>query len=271
MERKYDNDNREDRREYEKVGDRENRRNEGTYVFGVRAVIEAVKAQREINKIFIQKGMNKELFMELKDSLANEKHQLQFVPVEKLDGITDQNHQGVIAFVSPITYYKVETIVEELIEAGKKPFILALDRITDVRNFGAIARTAECEGVDAILLPSKGSVQVTPDAIKTSAGALNRIKICRSDDMKESLFYIQQCGLRIVGCTEKSNTPLYQTNLRGSIAVIMGSEESGITSDLLNLADVNCCIPMKGEIASLNVGVATGMVLYEKVRQELNP
>jgi 23S rRNA (guanosine2251-2'-O)-methyltransferase len=256
--------------EREKIGDRENRKSEETYIFGVRAVTEAIKAEREINKIFIQKGMNKELFMELKAALAGANHQLQFVPVEKLDGITDANHQGVIAFASPIKYYKVEELVEKLIEEDKKPFILALDRITDVRNFGAIARTAECEGVDAILLPSKGSVQVTPDAVKTSAGALNRIKICRTEDMKDSLYYIQQCGVRIVGCTEKSNTPLYKTNLRGSVAVIMGSEENGITSDLLNLADVNCTIPMKGEIASLNVGVAAGMVLYEKVRQELN-
>ncbi len=262
--------NREGFGEREKVGDKENRRNEGTYIFGVRAVIEAIKAEREINKIFIQKGMNKELFMELKSAIAGANHQLQFVPPEKLDGITDQNHQGVIAFVSPITYYKVEDVVEKLIEEGKKPFILALDRITDVRNFGAIARTAECEGVDAILIPSKGSVQVTPDAVKTSAGALNRIKICRTDDLKDSLYYIQQCGLRIIGCTEKSNTMLHKTNLRGAVAVIMGSEENGITSDLLNLADVNCTIPMKGEIASLNVGVATGMVLYEKMRQELN-
>ena len=145
-----------------------------------------------------------------------------------------------------------------------------MDRITDVRNFGAIARTAECEGVDAILIPSKGSAQVTSDAVKTSAGALNRIKVCKTDNLKDSLFYIQQCGLRVVACTEKSSVPLYEANLRGSVAVVMGSEEDGITSDLINLADVACRIPMRGEIASLNVGVATGMVLYEKLRQEIH-
>ena len=241
-----------------------------SYIFGVRAVIEAIKAGRELNKILIQKGMNKELFLELKEALKGGDYQLQFVPIEKLNGITEDNHQGVIAMASPVEYYKIEELVEELLEADKKPFILALDRITDVRNFGAIARTAECEGVDAILIPSKGSVTVTPDAIKTSAGALNRIKVCKTESLKDSLFYIQQCGLRIVGCTEKSETPLYQTNLRGSVAVIMGSEKDGITSDLLNLADVNCRIPMKGEIASLNVGVAAGMMMYEKVRQELS-
>ncbi|MCH2230942.1 MAG: 23S rRNA (guanosine(2251)-2'-O)-methyltransferase RlmB [Crocinitomicaceae bacterium] len=239
------------------------------YIFGVRAVIEAVKADRVLNKIFIQKGMNKELFMELKDALADGSYQLQFVPVEKLNSITDQNHQGVIALTSPIEYHNVEELVEGLLEAGKKPFVLALDRITDVRNFGAIARTAECEGVDAILIPSKGSAQVTADAIKTSAGALNRIKVCKTDSFKDSLFYIQQCGMRIVACTEKSKVPLYETNLRGSVAVIMGSEKDGITSDLINMADISCRIPMRGEIASLNVGVAAGMVLYEKLRQEL--
>lgn len=240
------------------------------YIFGVRAVIEAVRAGRELNKILIQKGMNKELFLDLKEALKGENHTLQFVPVEKLDGITDNNHQGVIAYVSPVEYFKAEELVEQLIEEGKKPFVLALDRLTDVRNFGAIARTAECEGVDAIIIPSKGSVTVTPDAIKTSAGALNRIKVCKTDSLKDTLFYIQQCGVRLVACTEKSSVPLYETNMRGSVAVIMGSEKDGITQDLINLADISCRIPMRGEIASLNVGVATGMVLYEKLRQELN-
>lgn len=240
------------------------------FIFGVRSVIEAIRADRAVNKILILKGMQKDLFLELKEALRGGEYQLQFVPIQKLDGITDQNHQGVIAFVSPIEYGKIETVVDELIEAGKKPFILALDRITDVRNFGAIARTAECEGVDAILIPSKGSALVTSDAVKTSAGALNRIKVCKSDNFKDSIFYLQQSGLRIVACTEKSSVPLYETNLRGSVAVILGSEKDGITSDLINLADISCRIPMRGEIASLNVSVAAGMVMYEKLRQELH-
>lgn len=239
------------------------------FIFGVRAVIEAVRADRELNKIMIEKGMNKELFLELKEALKGKNHQLQFVPREKLDRLSDQNHQGVIAFVSPVNYFKIEELVEEMLEKEEKPFILALDRITDVRNFGAIARSAECMGVDAILIPSKGSAHVTADAVKTSAGALNRIKVCKTDDLKDSLFYIQQCGLRIVACTEKGNVPLYETNLRGPVAVIMGSEKDGITQDLINLSDIKAKIPMKGNIASLNVGVATGMILYEKLRQEL--
>jgi 23S rRNA (guanosine2251-2'-O)-methyltransferase len=244
--------------------------NSDHFIFGVRAVIEAIKADREIDKILIQKGMNKELFLELKDALKGKNYPLQFVPVDKLKAITDMNHQGVIAISSPVAYFKVEELVEELISQDKKPFVLALDRITDVRNFGAIARTAECMGVDAILIPSKGSATVTADAIKTSAGALNRIKVCKTDSLKDSLYYIQQCGLRIVAATEKSKIPLYETNLRGSVAVIMGSETDGITADLINLADISCRIPMHGEIASLNVGVATGMILYERVRQELH-
>ena len=239
-------------------------------IFGVRSVIEAIRAGRGFNKILIQKGMDKELFLELKEELKGHHFQLQFVPTEKLNAMTESNHQGVVALVSPIEYHNIEEVVDGLIADGKKPFILALDRVTDIRNFGAIARTAECEGVDAILIPNKGSAQVTADAIKTSAGALNRIKVCKADNFKESLFYVQQCGLRLVACTEKGGAPLYETNLRGSVAVIMGSEKDGITSDLINMSDIACKIPMRGEIASLNVSVAAGMVMYEKLRQELH-
>jgi 23S rRNA (guanosine2251-2'-O)-methyltransferase len=238
-------------------------------IFGVHAVLEALKAERSINKILIQKGIQKETFNELRDALKGQQFQLQFVPNQKLDSLTSGNHQGVIAFVTPIEYQEIEILVDQMLEQGKKPTILVLDRITDVRNFGAIARTAECEGVDAILIPSKGSALVTSDAMKASAGALNRIPVCKTDDLKNSLFYLQQSGLRLIACTEKSATPLYQVNLRGSIAVIMGSEENGITQDLINMSDIKAKIPMRGEISSLNVGVATGMVLYEKLRQEL--
>jgi len=247
----------------------ERKKNVEDMIFGVRAVIEAIKAEREINKIMIQKGMNKDLFSELKEILAGKNFQLQFVPVEKLDSLTDGNHQGVIALVSPIEYKSIEPLVEEMLERGEKPFVLVLDRITDVRNFGAIARTAECQGVDAILIPSKGSALVTADAIKTSAGALNRIPVCKTDSLKESLFYLQQCGMRIIACSEKANIPLHEVNMRGPVAIILGSEEDGITSDLLNLSDIKARIPMIGEIASLNVSVSAGMILYEKTRQEL--
>jgi 23S rRNA (guanosine2251-2'-O)-methyltransferase len=238
-------------------------------IYGIHSVIEAIKADRELNKILIQKGIQKDVFNELREALTGKHFQLQFVPAQKIDSLTTGNHQGVIAFVTPIEYQSIETIVDQMLEEGKKPTVLVLDRITDVRNFGAIARTAECEGVDAILIPTKGSALVSSDAMKASAGALNRIPVCKTDDLKNSLFYLQQSGLRLVACTEKSATPLYQVNLRGSVAIIMGSEENGITQDLINMSDIKAKIPMRGEISSLNVGVATGMVLYEKLRQEL--
>ncbi len=245
------------------------RKEDENIIFGVRAVIEAIQAEREINRILIAKGIQKDLFQELREALTGKQFQLQYVPVQKLDRVTEKNHQGVIAYVSPVEYHEVEGFVDAMLEAGKKPNILVLDRITDVRNFGAIARTAECQGVDAILIPSKGSALVTADAVKTSAGALNRIPVCKTDNLKNSLFYLQQSGLRLVACTEKSSVPLYEVNLRGSVAIIMGSEEDGITNDLLNMCDISGRIPLRGEIASLNVGVATGMILYEKTRQEL--
>lgn len=253
------------RREDRRFGKKEDKQ----LIFGVRAVIEAIKANRELNKIMIQKGMNKDLFTELKEALQGKDYNLQFVPSQKLDYLTDQNHQGVIAFASPVEYLNVEEFIDKKLLAEEKVSILILDRITDVRNFGAIARTAECQGIDAILIPSKGSALVTSDAIKTSAGALNRLPICKTDDLKNSIFYLQQSGIRIIACTEKAKVPLYETNLRGNIAIIMGSEENGITQDLINMSDIACKIPMRGEIASLNVSVAAGMVLYEKTRQEL--
>ncbi len=238
-------------------------------IYGVHSVIEAIKADRELNKILIQKGIQKEIFNELRDALQGKHFQLQFVPAQKIDSLTSGNHQGVVAFVTPIEYQNIESLIDQLLEEGKKPTILVLDRITDVRNFGAIARTAECEGVDAILIPSRGSALVSSDAMKASAGALNRIPVCKTVDLKNSLFYIQQSGLRLVACTEKSAVPLYEVNLRGSVAIIMGSEEDGITQDLINMADIKAKIPMRGNISSLNVGVAAGMVLYEKLRQEI--
>lgn len=237
-------------------------------IFGMRAVIEAINSGREINKILIQKGLNKDLFQELKQALSGKDYTLQFVPIEKINKVTTDNHQGVLAFVSPVEYLNIEAFVDARIEKGIATKVLVLDRITDVRNFGAIARSAECMGVDTILIPTKGSAMVTADAVKTSAGALNRIPVCTTESLKNSLFYLQQSEFRLVACTEKGNVPLYETNFRGSTAIIFGSEEDGITSDLLNMVDIKTFIPMKGEIASLNVGVAVGMLLYEMVRQE---
>ncbi len=249
---------------------REYQRKERTdIIYGLHAVIEAIKSDKELNKILIQKGIQKETFLTLKEALHGKHYQLQFVPAQKIDSLTSGNHQGIVAFIPPVSYYVIEELVDKLLEEGKKPCILVLDRITDVRNFGAIARTAACQGVDAILIPSSGSALVSSDAMKASAGALHSIPVCKTDQLKNSLFYLQQSGLRLIACTEKSSVPLYQVNLRGNVAIIMGSEENGITQDLLNLADVRTKKPMEGGVSSLNVGVATGMILYERLRQQL--
>lgn len=236
-------------------------------IYGLRAVIEAVKKEVELNRILILKGMDKDLFTELKDALAGKDFQLQFVPIEKLNKITSSNHQGVIAYTSPVVYQNIETLTDQWLTEGKEPCILVLDRITDVRNFGGIARTAACMGVDAILIPSKGGASVTADAMKTSAGALNAIPVCKTDLLKESLFYLQQSGFQLVSCTEKSKTTAENYSFFGPTAIIVGSEEDGISHDLLKMSDVRLKIPMAGDISSLNVGVATGMILYERLRQ----
>jgi 23S rRNA (guanosine2251-2'-O)-methyltransferase len=242
---------------------------EDSYIFGVRSVIEAVKTKQEINKIMIQKGMDKELFYELKDALADNKYHLQFVPQAKLNSITRKNHQGVIAILSPIKYQDIKDILPMIYEKGEIPNILVLDRITDVRNFGAIARTASCMGVHAIVVPQKGSAAITADAVKTSAGALNSIPICREDNISHTLQFLKESGIQLIACTEKSDKELFEADLIDPTAIIMGSEEDGISNDLLKMADQRLKIPMGGTIQSLNVGVAAGMILLEKFRQSM--
>lgn len=246
----------------------ENRnREDSDLVFGVHAVIEAVKAHREINKIMIQKGMDRALFKELKEVLAGRDYTLQFVPLERMNRYTRKNHQGVIAFTSPIQYHNISDIVFRVFENGDVPNILILDRITDVRNFGAIARTAEGNGVHAIVIPDKNSVMITSDAIKTSSGALHKIPVCKVNDLKETVQFLMDSGLKIVACTEKTDSFIFDIPMSGPTAIIMGSEEDGISDELLMIAHHTAQIPMLGTIGSYNVGVATGIILYEKTRQ----
>ena len=240
-----------------------------SYIYGIRSVIEAVNAGRELNKIMIQKGMNKELFLELKNALHKKDYPLQFVPQIKLDSMTDGNHQGVIAIASPIEYQNLESLTDQWLEEGKKPCFLILDRITDVRNLGAIARSAFCQDVDAIVIPSKGSAVVTADAIKTSSGALNSIPVCKVSHIKEALFYLQQSGVKLISCTEKARKCVYDADLSGSIGILMGSEEDGISNELLRMTDDQVKIPMYGTVKSLNVSVSAGIILYERSRQNL--
>ena len=189
------------------------------------------------------------------------------VPVEKLNRFTRKNHQGVVAFVSPIDFVKLHHIVANSYEGGFAPLVLVLDRITDVRNFGAICRTAECAGVNGIVIPSKGGAMINSDAVKTSAGALNYLSICKEDNLIASVQYLKDSGFQVVACTEKTDDLVYSAEMDIPTAIVMGSEEDGISQELLNLADQQVKIPLSGNIDSLNVSVAAGIVLYECVRQ----
>lgn len=229
--------------------------------------MEAIKSGKEIEALFIQRGLGGGLFLELKSLLQEYNLTAQQVPIEKLNRITTKNHQGVIGVISPITYQKIEDIIPQVFEAGKVPLVLVLDSITDVRNMGAIARTAECAGVDAIVIPSKGSAQVTPDAIKTSAGALFKIPVCRHDNLVSTVKFLQESGLQVVCCTEKTADSIYDVDYTPPTVIIMGSEEDGIRNELIRTAEHLAKIPMFGEIASLNVSVSTAVIVYEAIRQ----
>lgn len=238
-------------------------------IFGTRAVIEAINAGKEIDKIIIQKGLSNQLYSELRKAIKDLDIPIQIVPPEKINRITSKNHQGVLAFVSQITYYEVEDLLADVFEKGKIPLVLILDRITDVRNFGAIARSADCAGVDFIVIPSRGAAQINADAVKTSAGALNRMKVCRVDNLKNSIEYLKESGLQIIACHEKTTSHHFNADLTKPSAIIMGSEENGISNEYLKRSDMQVKIPMVGNIASLNVSVATGVILFEAVKQRL--
>ncbi|NMM48842.1 23S rRNA (guanosine(2251)-2'-O)-methyltransferase RlmB [Marinigracilibium pacificum] len=243
--------------------------NKEDYIFGTRAVIESIEAGREIEKLLLLKNERNALMQELVGLARAHEIPVQYVPQEKLNRITRKNHQGAIAFISPVKYLPMAEVVTSLYEEGKNPFIMILDRVTDVRNFGAIARTCECMGVDAIVVPSRGSAMITGDAVKTSAGALNHIKVCREDNLKESINFLQDYGVTVVACTEKADKNINQVDLSGPVAILMGSEEDGISPEYLKRANASAKIPMTGNISSLNVSVAAGMAAYEVTRQRL--
>lgn len=243
---------------------------EANLIFGTRAVIEAIQAGKDIEKIFIQKGLSNELYHQLRSALRGQSAPIQIVPAEKLKRITDKNHQGVIAYLTEITYYKTEDLLDAVFEKGKIPLVLILDRVTDVRNFGAIARSAECAGVDFIIIPSRGAAQINGDAIKTSAGALHRLKVCREDNLKTTIEFLKESGLQIISCHEKTDHLIYDADFTKPSALIMGNEENGISNEYLKRSDMQVKIPMVGKIASLNVSVASGIVLFEVVKQRLN-
>lgn len=236
-------------------------------IFGVRAVIEAVQAGKEIDKILVKKDIQSDLSKELFAALKGTLIPVQFVPVERINKFTRKNHQGVIAFISSVIYQKVEEQVPFLFEQGKNPFFLMLDGITDVRNFGAIARTCDCAGVDTIIIPAKGSVSVNADAIKTSAGALHTLPVCREKSLKETLQYLKNSGFRIIAATEKGDYDYTKADYTGPVCLIMGAEDTGVSYENLALCDEWVKIPVLGTIGSLNVSVAAGVLIYEALKQ----
>ena len=240
---------------------------EKDFIYGVRAVIEAIRGGKEITKILIQKGLEKELLNELNAEMKGKNYQLQFVPYERLQRATTGNHQGVVAYISPVEYADLEQVIMKCFDNGKEPFILVLDRITDVRNFGAIARSAECFGADAIVIPAKGSVNITPDAIKTSAGALNTIPVCKVDQIADGVDIMQSLGVKVYSCTEKGMQKAEDMNFKEPCAIVMGSEKDGITPKVIKRSNGVFQIPMKGNIQSLNVSVSAGIAAYEVLRQ----
>lgn len=239
------------------------------YIFGIRPVIEAIEAGRDIDKIFVSKELHSDVARELLDK-AREMHVLvQRVPPEKIQRITRKQTQGVLAILSAVTYHRLDHLVPELYEAGLMPFVLILDGITDVRNFGAIARTAECAGVDAIVIPQHGSVSVGGDAVKTSAGALLHIPVCRERSVRGAVQFLKDNGYRVVAVSEKAEINYTEANFTDPVALVMGAEDVGISPDVYDLCDLRVGIPMFGKIGSLNVSVAAGVLMYEVVRQRL--
>lgn len=237
------------------------------FIFGIRAVIESINSGKEIDKLLIQKGLNNELMKELLKTAREHNVPISQVPLEKLNRVTRKNHQGAIAFLAAIRYASLDNIIDQTYQEGREPFFLILDRVTDVRNFGAVARTAECAGVDGIIIPSRGSAAINSDAMKTSAGALNYIPVCRVDNLKSTINFLKESGIQIVACTEKTDQSIYDVNFNQPIAILLGSEEDGISPEYLKLTDIRGRIPMKGKIDSLNVSVSAAIAVFEAIRQ----
>jgi 23S rRNA (guanosine2251-2'-O)-methyltransferase len=240
---------------------------ESDCIFGLRPVIEAIKAGKQIDRLLIKQGLQGQLYHELMAEVRNNGIAYQIVPVERIELVTRKNHQGVLAWLSVIEYQHIANLLPMIFEKGDDPLIIALDGVSDVRNFGAIARSAECLGAHAVLIPEKGSARITADAVKTSAGALHSFPVCREKSIVKSIEYLKESGLKIISATEKSGIEASKAQLTGPAVLILGSEEKGISRELLALTDQEIIIPMTGKIGSLNVSVAAGILIYEIIRQ----
>lgn len=240
------------------------------YIFGIRAVIEAIEAGRDIDCVLVKKDLGGDLANELFALIKQYGIVTRRVPVERINRITRKNHQGVVAMLSAVTYHRLDNIVPMLYEEGRLPFMVLLDGLTDVRNFGAIARTCECAGVDAIVIPERDSVSVNADAVKTSAGALLHLPVCRERSILGAVKFLKENGYRIIAATEKAEINYTQADFTVPVAIVMGSEDVGISAEVLRQADTLVAIPQFGKIGSLNVSVAAGVMIYEGVRQRLD-
>lgn len=241
----------------------------GNYLFGMHPIFEAIEAKKNIEKVWLKKGLEGDQFRELLTLLTEKQIPFQFVPVERLNKFTKGRHQGVVAQLATLEYTPIEDAVETALSKSGAPVFLLLDGVSDVRNFGAIARTAECSGADCIILPAKGGASITPDSIKTSAGALMRMPVCKVPNLKNAIYYLKECGFDIIAATEKCDALIYTIDFTKAVAIVMGSEEKGISEGILALCDRKGKIPMTGTIGSLNVSAAASVVLYEVVRQRL--
>lgn len=239
-------------------------------LYGMRPVIEAIAAGKEIDKLMLQQGLKGELVPELRKLINENNIPYQYVPIEKLNRLVRGNHQGVVCYVSPVIFQPIENLLLSVFDKGETPLFIILDRITDVRNMGAIARTAECAGAHGLIIPEKGGAPISADAMKASAGALNSIPVHRSSNLKNTIDYLKQSGLKIVAASEKGKSNYYDTDLTGPLAIIMGSEEDGVSGEYLRRCDEVLNIPMRGTIGSLNVSVAAGILLFEVVKQHSN-
>lgn len=240
-----------------------------TQIFGIRAIIEAINSGETIDKVFLQKGLKGELFNELESLIRKSSINSSYVPVEKLNRLTKKNHQGAVAQISPVAFHNIEELILKTSESGKTPLFLLLDQLSDVRNFGAIIRTAECTGVNGIIIQKKGGAPINGDTIKTSAGAVFKIPICKVDHIKDAVFYMQGSGIKVIAATEKTENSLYNISFKEPCAIIMGSEGKGINPSTLKVVDEKAKLPLLGDIESLNVSVACGAFLYEAIRQRL--
>ena len=238
-------------------------------IYGIRAIIEAIKSGRSIDKVFVQKGLRGSLIQEMEHLIREHGISLSYVPVEKLNRLSKKNHQGVIARMAAVDFQDLSEVVLSTIESGTTPLFLLLDQVSDVRNFGAIIRTAECTGVHAIIIAKSGGASMTADTVKTSAGAIFNIPICKVDHIKDAIYHLQASGIPVIAASEKADKLIYEISFKDPCAIIMGSEGKGISQSILKLVDDSAKLPILGEIESLNVSVACGAFLYEVVRQRL--